>query len=112
MLHVEHADLTMQPKVLIAMTMPPLVMRRRSKEKTYILTAFDGYEALKIAENHLPDIILLDAGVPVIDSYQVIKKLKSNAGTAVIPIILITVLDAATKKKGLEAGAGKSSISR
>lgn len=109
MLDVEHTDLIMRPKVLIAdgdEANARSLAETIKKENFNILTAFDGYEALKIAENHLPDIILLDAGVPVIDSYQVIKKLKSTAGTAVIPIILITVLDdSENRKKGLEAGA-------
>lgn len=109
MLHVEHTDLTMQPKVLIAdgdEANARSLAEMIKKENFNILTAFDGYEALKIAENYLPDIILLDAGIPVINSYQVIKKLKSTAGTAVIPIILITVLDdSENRKKGLEAGA-------
>ncbi|MEI2782332.1 MAG: diguanylate cyclase [Candidatus Competibacter sp.] len=109
MLHVENTDLIMRPKVLIAdgdEANARSLAETIKKENFNILTAFDGYEALKIAEKHLPDIILLDADVPVIDSYQVIKKLKSTAGTAVIPIILITVLDdSENRKKGLEAGA-------
>lgn len=109
MSHDEHADLTTRPKVLIAdgdETNARSLAETIQKENFGILTAPDGYEALKIAENQLPDIILLDAGVPVIDSCQVIKKLKSNASTAVIPIILIAVSDDSdNRKKGLEAGA-------
>lgn len=109
MFHAERADLATQPRILIAdgdkanaRSLTEII----EQESLNILTAFDGYEALKIAENHLPDIILLDANIPVIDSSQIIKKLKNTAATASIPIILITALDdVENRKKGLEAGA-------
>jgi two-component system cell cycle response regulator len=59
---------------------------------------------LRIAERELPDIILLDAMIPVMDCYQVIKKLKSTTSTASIPIILVTSLnDNDERKKGSDA---------
>lgn len=109
MFHAERADLATQPRILIAdgdKANARSLMEIIEQESLNILTAFDGYEALKIAENHLPDIILLDVNIPVIDSGQVIKKLKNTAATASIPIILITALDdVENRKKGLEAGA-------
>lgn len=98
-----------QPKILIADDNEANVrslMEIVRQEHFQVLTACDGYEALKIAERDLPDIVLLDAMIPVIDGCQVIKKLKNTASTASIPVILIIALnDNNNRKKGLDAGA-------
>ena len=98
-----------QPKILIADDIEANVRSLTEivrQEHFQVLTACDGYEALKIAERDLPDIILLDAMIPIIDGCQVIKKLKNTTSTASIPIILIIALnDSNNRKKGLDAGA-------
>jgi two-component system cell cycle response regulator len=107
MLHsAEKIDISMQPRILIAddEANARLLAGIIQKEHFQVLTAFDGYETLRIAERDLPDIILLDAMIPIIDCYQVIKKLKNITSTASIPIILVTSLnDNDERKKGLDA---------
>ncbi len=68
--------------------------------------AYDGAEAMgKISENS-PDLILLDIMMPEIDGYEVTRRLKNNADTRRIPIILITALEGSEDKAlGIEAGA-------
>ena len=50
----------------------------------------DGSKALELAEKLIPDVILLDIMMPVLDGYQVCKILTSNEKTTHIPIIFIT----------------------
>ncbi len=54
------------------------------------LTANDGYKALQIARRDLPDVILMDLGLPGIDGYEVTKLLKSDPQTRHIPVIALT----------------------
>ncbi|MFH1238826.1 MAG: response regulator, partial [bacterium] len=79
------------------------------QEKSYtVLEAFDGYQALDLAEKENPDLILLDIVMPGMDGYEVVHKLKENAKTRDIPIAIISVRKIEEdKKKGLRLGAAK-----
>jgi two-component system cell cycle response regulator len=105
----DKTDMTYQPKVLIVDDEPKnikLLAAILNKSKFQILTANNGQEAIDITLEKLPDIILLDIMMPVMNGYQVTEKLKSDPLTSHIPIILITALDGKeSKAKGLELGA-------
>jgi DNA-binding NtrC family response regulator len=58
-----------------------------------ILVADNGEDALRIAADALPDIVLLDVVMPGMDGYQVCRRLKANEKTQDIPVIFITVRD-------------------
>lgn len=71
-----------------------------------VVEASDGKEALARAKEELPDLILLDLMLPVIDGTEVCKKLKSDSSTEAIPIIMLTAKsDEMDKIIGLEIGA-------
>jgi len=71
-----------------------------------ILTAPDGREAIDLTYANYPDLILLDVMMPMMDGYEVTRRLKADAQTQQIPIILITGMDGANLKTiGHEAGA-------
>ncbi|MFN5173707.1 MAG: PleD family two-component system response regulator [Holosporaceae bacterium] len=71
-----------------------------------ILTAPDGETALEIAEAKQPDIILLDVMLPGMDGFETCQRLKANAKTNHIPVIMVTALsDAADRVRGLQCGA-------
>jgi len=71
-----------------------------------VLKAYSGEEALEIVDSAMPDLILLDIILPGIDGYSVTERLKNDEKTRIIPIVLVTSLDALEDKlKGLEAGA-------
>lgn len=71
-----------------------------------ILTANDGETALKMVEEVLPDIILLDVVMPFMDGFETCQQLKSSVRTRDIPIIFMTGLaDSIDKIKGLSLGA-------
>ena len=68
--------------------------------------ALDGSSALKFAQEHRPDLILLDVLMPGMDGYEVCRRLKADPQTRSIPVIFLTALDqAASKAAGFEAGA-------
>jgi len=72
-----------------------------------VVTAQTGEEGIKKAIKELPDTILLDINMPVMDGYEVCNKLKVESRTAHIPIIMITAVrtDSKSRIKGLECGA-------
>ncbi len=49
-----------------------------------------GREALRLLEEKTPDMVMLDLMMPDIDGFQVLKNLRSNVKTALIPVIIIT----------------------
>ena len=68
--------------------------------------ATNGQDALKLAEQFAPDIILLDIVMPGMDGYEVIASLKSAARTKNIPVIFISSLSVDDdEEKGLALGA-------
>jgi DNA-binding response OmpR family regulator len=50
----------------------------------------DGGQALEAAREQSPDLILLDVMIPVYDGFQVLKKLKADPVTQLIPVIMLT----------------------
>lgn len=58
-----------------------------------VLRAFDGEEGLKLVEKEKPDLVLLNILMPKMDGLTVARRLKSNAQTMDIPIIILTVLE-------------------
>jgi|TARA_R110001599_G_scaffold162973_2_gene352387 DNA-binding response OmpR family regulator/DNA-binding CsgD family transcriptional regulator len=70
-----------------------------------VLVALEGEQALMIAENIVPDVILLDAIMPNMDGFETCRRLKENPDLAHIPVIFMTGLsDTESVLKGFEAG--------
>ena len=105
----ENAINEYQPKILVVDDEPKnvkLLAAMLSRYRFEVLTAYNGQEAIDITRQKLPDIILLDIMMPVMNGYQVVEKLKSDPLTERIPIVLITALDGEeVKLKGQELGA-------
>lgn len=78
-----------------------------SLQDNYDLTvATNGYDALEIIAEEIPDLILLDVMMPGINGYEVCQKLKLDDTTKDIPIIFLTaVKDITDKTKAFELGA-------
>ncbi len=79
--------------------------RALSKAGFVVSTAADGEEALRIANDKLPDIILLDMMLPKLSGTEVLKALKGNPATMDIPVIVLTSLSKMNEDKLLGAGA-------
>lgn len=68
--------------------------------------AKNGIEALEKTQSYKPDLILLDIMMPEMDGYETCRRLKEDALTRHIPVVMVTALaDREAKIKGLEAGA-------
>ena len=52
-----------------------------------MITANDGVTGVALAAEALPDIILMDMGLPVMDGWQAAQKIKANPATAAIPVL-------------------------
>ena len=70
-----------------------------------VLNAADGEEALRIARESVPDLVLLDMMLPKLDGPQVLRALKAGTATAHIPVIALTSLSEANEAKLCDAGA-------
>ncbi len=70
-----------------------------------VLVALEGAQALTIASNITPDIILMDAIMPNMDGFETCRRLKQNPGLAAVPVIFMTGLsDTEHVLMGLGAG--------
>jgi two-component system response regulator MprA len=81
------------------------VLRRTLTDNGYeVLTATDGDLALEVALDQVPDLIVLDIGLPKKNGYAVARELRGRAFTN--PILMLTARDTVQDKvTGLDAGA-------
>ncbi|WP_341527800.1 response regulator [Nostoc sp. UHCC 0302] len=71
-----------------------------------IVTALNGEKALQQVQDRLPDLILLDVMMPILDGFTTCKILKEDLATRDIPVIFMTAnSDTDSKVKGLSLGA-------
>ena len=70
------------------------------------LIAEDGVTGIKVAQEHLPDLILCDINMPNLDGYGTLKSLREHEATSFIPFIFLSgATDRITIRKGMELGA-------
>jgi CheY-like chemotaxis protein len=55
-----------------------------------VLEACDGQEALQMIEQTQPELLLLDIGMPVMDGFAVIRKIRENPRLARLPVVAVT----------------------
>jgi DNA-binding response OmpR family regulator len=76
------------------------------KEGYQVLSTAWGQDALRICQDLLPDVILLDIRLPDIDGFEICRQLHSSFQTSHIPVIYLTEKrEQVDKIKGLESGA-------
>jgi len=83
----------MSKKILVVDDEPNIVkmVANRLKVSGYgVITATDGVEGLKKAQEAKPDVILLDILMPKMDGFHTLKKLKENIITKNIPVVMFT----------------------
>jgi two-component system, cell cycle response regulator DivK len=67
------------------------MLSRRLGRRGYAVTmAVDGQQGLERAQTEVPDLVLLDMDLPVMDGWEVARRLKANQQTSTIPIIALT----------------------
>src|SRR5512136_2192923 len=83
-----------------------LLARILQSEGYKVLMAESGMEGIRIAQESLPDLILLDVSMPVMDGIEACQILKKDERTGEIPVIFISALDEIDKKvKAFDAGS-------
>jgi signal transduction histidine kinase len=71
-----------------------------------VVTASNGPDALKLVPETQPDVVLLDVMMPGMDGFEVCRRLRADAASAHLPIVMVTALqDMPDRVQALEAGA-------
>lgn len=74
--------------------------------KYRVLTAFNGKEALEALEHTLPELILSDIMMPVMDGVELLRHIRNSADTAAIPVVMLTAKrDDQDRAEAYEVGA-------
>ncbi|MFL5402080.1 MAG: response regulator [Gemmatimonadales bacterium] len=72
----------------------------------HVLSAPDGQQGLALARERNPDVVLLDVMMPRLNGFDVCRQIKGDQRTAMIPVLLVTSLDARQDRlAGIDAGA-------
>jgi CheY-like chemotaxis protein len=77
-------------------------LRRKGYE---VLLAVDGRQGVDVARAEVPDLILIDMSLPVLDGWEATRQLKAGSATRNIPVIALTAhAMAGDRERALEAG--------
>jgi two-component system cell cycle response regulator DivK len=67
------------------------LLRELLETRAYtVVEACDGEEALRMIEQTQPDLLLLDIGMPVLDGFAVVRKIRENPRFASLPVVAVT----------------------
>jgi DNA-binding response OmpR family regulator len=103
------SDMTRKQKILIVddeIELTGLVSFHMRMAGFEVLTAAHGERALELSRQEKPDLIILDIMIPKLDGWQVCERLKRDAGTKDIAVIMLTARAGIEDTlKGFEAGA-------
>jgi YesN/AraC family two-component response regulator len=75
-----------------------MFIKTHSKGSFHVLEAADGKEGCEIARKQVPDIIVTDMLMPVMNGYEMCRKLKKDEHTSHIPIIMLTAVTSKEKE--------------
>ncbi len=107
-LHKER-DTVSGKKILIIDDDPHLLLGLTPRLKAggfNVVTALDAISAIAVARQELPDLIILDLGLPGGDGFVVLERLKNLAILAAIPVVVLSARDpVGNRKRSLEGGA-------
>lgn len=98
-----------KPKILIVDDEPFNIdyLEQELEELDYVtVSASNGQEALEKVASDSPDLILLDMMMPILDGFEVLRRLKADANTRDVPVIVISAFsDLKSVIRGIEFGA-------
>jgi DNA-binding response OmpR family regulator/anti-sigma regulatory factor (Ser/Thr protein kinase) len=82
------------------------IMELLDAENFEVFGAGDGKVGVKLAQQHLPDLIICDVMMPELDGYGVLRALRQNPATATIPFMFLTAkADKMDLRQGMSLGA-------
>jgi diguanylate cyclase (GGDEF)-like protein len=101
--------MTSQERILVADDDPALclLLRETLQEAGYeVLIASDGDELVRIAQDHPPDLLLIDLMMPLMDGFEAIRQLRNDTRTSHLPMIILTARSASSEVVvGFDTGA-------
>jgi signal transduction histidine kinase/DNA-binding response OmpR family regulator len=80
-----------------------LMVTRLASSEFSVVTALGGENGLHIAHQLLPDLITLDILMPVLDGWEVLRRLKASPATRHIPVVMVSILENRALAFGLKA---------
>lgn len=99
----------MEPLIMVVDDEEPirrLVSRSLRSHPYRLIESGDGEEALRLGKCHNPDLILLDIGLPIMNGLDVLRQLRKEAATRLVPVIMLTgAAGVDDMVSGLELGA-------
>jgi two-component system, cell cycle response regulator DivK len=82
-----------------------MLSRRLIRNGFEVVMAIDGDQAVALAQSELPDLILMDMSLPVIDGWEATRRVKAAEATSNIPVIALTAhAMSGDREKTLNAG--------
>ena len=82
-----------------------MLSRRLERRGFTMVIAVDGEQGVKLARIEMPDLILMDMSLPILDGWEATRQLKNAADTKSIPIIALTAhAMASDEERAREAG--------
>ena len=82
-----------------------MLTRRLEKLGYEVVSACDGEQAVSMASDEQPDLILMDMSLPVIDGWEATRRIKASALTSHVPVIALTAyVHEFDRSRALEAG--------
>ena len=67
-----------------------MLSRRLARRGYDVVVAIDGIQGIQVAKTEMPDLILMDMSLPVLDGWEATRQLKAAPETHAIPIIALT----------------------
>jgi CheY-like chemotaxis protein len=82
-----------------------MLSRRLARKGYEVSIAVDGKQGVEMAERDMPDLILMDMSLPVLDGWEATRRLKGADATRAIPIIALTAhAMSGDRERALDAG--------
>ncbi|NJR49180.1 MAG: response regulator [Leptolyngbyaceae cyanobacterium CSU_1_3] len=82
-----------------------MLSRRLARRGFDVIVAIDGAQSITIAQTELPDLILMDMSLPVLDGWEATRQIKSALATQDIPVIALTAhAMSGDREKCIDAG--------
>jgi CheY-like chemotaxis protein len=82
-----------------------MLSRRLTRNGFEVVIAVNGQEGVDLAASSMPDLILMDMSLPILDGWEATRQVKANPATKAIPVIALTAhAMVADKEKALAAG--------
>ena len=67
-----------------------MLTNRLTRKGYEVVVAKDGEQGVAMSQSEAPGLIIMDLGLPVLDGWEAIRRIKSNSATTHIPIIALT----------------------